>query len=524
MNIHSHPVLSCSDAVDYERAFFSKSAESEDVVMFRAGRAIAEAIEDDFEEISGFPAKGKAIVLAGKGHNSGDALICANTLKDRHPDLDILVLLAFPVTDLKDNVRAPYELLRVRSKVFILTDEADIDEVLSVFADGKCIDLCIDGLFGMNLSPPLRGNPLSLIEAVNRFPAVRLRAAVDLPSGIGDESDPKAFNADFTYATGIAKLPVSDNRSINKVGRLRYLDLGFFSPKTKTDSDLRVLLPTILWQLASFRQPTTHKRTYGHLLVLAGSESMPGACIMATMAAANSGVGLLTVGTVERVAAAGVIAQPEAMWTSVPSSESGALHSGIIDQLNQKLTDYTAILAGPGLGRSAEAHKLVRHLVEKVDRPIVLDADGLFPEITQSLSKRPVEFLPIVITPHLGEWKRIGGHPFEDNGAEALKSFCRTYNCVTVLKGPRTRIANASTVYLSPFGGPVLARGGTGDLLAGMVGSLLSQDSRNPTTAAVLATVWHGRAADCLARAQGNAAVKTTRLLDYLPEALGFKH
>ncbi|MBC2603137.1 NAD(P)H-hydrate dehydratase [Puniceicoccus vermicola] len=523
MKIDAHPVLSCSASTEYEKAFFSSGQETEDILMYRAGRAIAAAVEDDFEEISGFPAQGKAVILAGKGHNAGDALICANTLLDRHPDLEVMVLLAFPVDSLRKNVRAPYELLRVRSEIHCIEEGDEITPLLKKFSRGRCIDLCIDGIFGMQCRPPLRGSPLAIIQAVNEFEHIRLRAAVDLPSGIGDESDPNAFEADFTYSTGIAKVPVVEDRSIAKVGRLRYLDLGFFQPRPDLKPEMCILRQNILWQLASFREPATYKRTYGHLLVLAGSDSMPGACLMATMAAANSGCGLLTVGTLESVARAGIPLQPEAMWKAIPSIE-GTLHDGILEEVESRFDDFSCILIGPGLGRTQGVQDLVKKVIETVDKPIVVDADALVPDLQEHLQARPKEFSPVVLTPHPGEWKRIGGETFEDSGASSLTQFCQRNRCIVILKGPRTRIANAFNVYLSPFGGPVLARGGTGDLLAGMVSSLLSQDPKNPTSAATLATVWHGRAADCLARARGNWAVRTTLLLDFLPEALGFKH
>ncbi len=523
MKIASHPILSCSAAAEYESAYFSSGQESEDVVMYRAGRAVAEAIEDDFEEVSGFPAQGKAVVLAGKGHNAGDALICANTLLDRHPDLELLVLLAFPVEDLRRNVRAPYELLRVRSDIVTVGESEDVGALLGNFSKGRCIDLCVDGLFGMQCRPPLRGIPLKILKAVNAFEQIRLRAAVDLPSGIGDETDPNAFRADFTYATGIAKLPLAENHCIDRVGRVRYLDLGLFRPRPDLNPEMCILRQNTLWQLAVLREPLTHKRTYGHLLVLAGSDSMPGACLMATMAATHSGVGLVTVGTVKPVAKAGTILQPEAMWTAV-SADQGSLHTGILEKLKGKFDDFSAVLLGPGLGRSASALELARTVIETVDKPLVLDADGLFPGIEDTLSRRPKSFPPVILTPHPGEWKRIGGEPFEDNGAKSLRDFCERNRAVVILKGPRTRIADSQKVYLSPFGGPVLARGGTGDLLAGMVGSLLAQEPDKEIEAAVMAAVWHGRAADCMARAKGNWSVRTTMLLDYLPEAVGFKH
>ena len=396
-----------------------------------------------------------------KGHNAGDALICANTLLDRHPDLGILVLSAFPLADLRPNVRAPFELLRVRADVLDVEENTDLRARLDHFACGRCIDLCIDGLFGMQCRPPLRGAPLSIVEAVNAFPSVRLRAAVDLPSGVADESDPRAFRADFTYATGIAKLPLAENATIDRVGRVRYLDLGFFRPRPDLSPEMCILRRNTLWQLAAFREPLTHKRTYGHLLILAGSDSMPGACLMATMAAANSGVGLVTVGTVKSVARAGTVLQPEAMWTTV-KAEEGGLHTGVLDALRPRFEDFSAILLGPGLGRSAAALELARTVVETVEKPLVLDADGLFPGIGECLSRRPSDFPSVVLTPHPGEWQRIGGESFEDNGAGALRRFCRANRAVVVLKGPRTRIADSEKSISPRSAAPSSPAGGRG--------------------------------------------------------------
>jgi len=522
VKIDAHPILSCSAAAEYEQAFFSNGAIAENTMMFRAGRAVAAAIEDDFEEISGFPARGKALVLAGKGHNAGDALICANALLDRHPDLEVLVLLAFPVEDFRPHVTGPYELLRVRSDVRRINSSDDIGQIIEDFAGDRCIDLCIDGIFGMQCRPPLRGAPLQILTAVNRFHAIRLRASIDLPSGIGDSSDEQAFIADFTYATGITKTPLADYRNIEHVGRLRYLDLGFFKPCPELESGEGILRRDILWQLSSLRKPGTHKRNFGHLLILAGSDRMPGACLMSATAAANSGCGLVTVGTVESVAAAGIVSLPEVMWTSVPSRESG-LHQEVLPLLEARMQDFSAILIGPGLGRSQEAASLLHEILTTHNKPIVVDADGLVADLTRILRERPKHFAPVVLTPHMGEWERIANDSPAETTSKNLKLFCSENHCSIVLKGPRTRIADRNKVYLSPFGGPVLARGGTGDMLSGIIGSLLSQNPGDPTGSAALGAVWHGRAADCLARAQGNSAVRTTDLVRYLAEALGFR-
>lgn len=243
---------------------------------------------------------------------------------------------------------------------------------------------------------------------------------------------------------------------------------------------------------------------------------------MATTAAISSGCGLVTVGTVNSVTNAGTINLPEAMWTAAPGKDDH-LDPQILEELAPRMHDFAAILIGPGLGQTDAVRELIREIVQTIDKPIIVDASGLIPELRQFLKSRPKHFPPVVLTPHMGEWKRIGGADFDDSGSSALTTFCSEHRCIVALKGARTKIADDSRIYLSPFGGPVLARGGTGDLLAGMIGSMVAQDPANPISQTILATIWHGRAADCMARSRGDWAVRTTEMVNYLPEALGFK-
>ena len=153
-------------------------------------------------------------------------------------------------------------------------------------------DLCLDGIFGLQFRLPLAESVAELLARVNSHPRVRVRAAVDLPSGLGAEPAGTVFRADFTYATGIAKAPVLQPVHAAYVGRLRYLDLGFFAAAAPGAD--RILLPGILAPLAAPRPAQSDKRTYGHLLVVGGSLSYPGAVVLAVRAALRSGVGLVT--------------------------------------------------------------------------------------------------------------------------------------------------------------------------------------------------------------------------------------
>jgi NAD(P)H-hydrate epimerase len=191
-----------------------------------------------------------------------------------------------------------------------------------------------------------------------------------------------------------------------------------------------------------------------------------------------------------------------------------------VSLLREKLARATALVAGPGLGAAEESRVLIGDLLKVSTLPVVLDADALQPAALAALAQKPGR--AAILTPHAGEFARIASRRAADSTTEALRAFCAEHGLTVVLKGPVTRIAGGPgrEVYHSLCGGPVLARGGSGDLLAGLIGGLLAQTPGEPLLAACRGTVWHGAAADCLARAHGQTAVRATQLLDFLPEAL----
>ncbi|MDB6165794.1 MAG: nnr, partial [Lacunisphaera sp.] len=316
-------------------------------------------------------------------------------------------------------------------------------------------------------------------------------------SGLGDESAAAPFRADFTYATGIVKLPVVVEANAASVGRLRYLDLGFFADAAPP-SNVQVLAAPLLAPLAQLRPAQSDKRTFGHLFVLGGSHSYPGAVVMAVRAALHSGVGLVTAFAPASLVPEYAAAHPEAMWVGLSDDAAGSLAL-----IRERLPRASAFLLGPGLGAAPETLGLIQAIVRNTNIPFALDADALRPEIIAAVGNKP-----FIATPHAGEYQRI---------APALRGVSHG---VIVKKGPLTHVESAGTTYYSPFGGPVLARGGSGDLLAGLIGGLLAQQPGEPLLAACRGVVWHGRAADLLARTHGQVAVETTQLLEQLGPAL----
>ncbi len=506
----SHPILSCAEARKREANLLRDEAAEWDA-MQRAGRAIATALRDDAREIGGLSNGVRLLVLAGKGHNGGDALLAAAMLLADIPGATADVVLAFGVEALRPLARRALDTLRATAGA--RARELDAAAVKREFAS---YDACLDGVFGFQFRPPVDDATAELLAWVNTHPRIRLRAAVDLPSGLGEDvNGGTVFRADFTYCTGIVKAPVVAPANAAFVGRARYLDLGFFShsapvaglgepgPGSPTPATACVVLPTLLRPLAALRPAHSDKRTYGHLLVVGGSLSYPGAVLMTVQAALRSGVGLLTACVPAPLVPEYAARLPEAMWVGCPEGSHGGLTADAVDLICEKAARATALVLGPGLGASPETLRAAEAICRNTatSLPLLLDADALRPEIIASTPGKR-----FVATPHAGEWARI---------ADAWAS-----DAVLVAKGSPTRVVAGGVSYFSFFGGPVLARGGSGDILAGLIGGLMAQAPDDLLLAAARGVLWHGLAADLLARDKGQVAVQTTQLLDYLQPAL----
>jgi len=499
----SHPILSCADAAAFEQRLFAGDEAREWAAMQRAGRAVAAATADDLEEVGGFPPAGRILTLAGKGHNGGDALIATQALLERFPAATADVVLVFGERPLRPlAVRAWRELAQVgRARIRRLSQRA-----AGGLAGGY--DLCLDGVFGFHFRPPVPAGVAGILEQVNGL-SVRLRAAIDLPSGLpgtGASRGP-VFRADFTYATGSVKAPLIDGSNGHLVGRLRYLDLGFF-PDGGGDARWRVLTSRVLEPLRRLRNAESDKRSHGHVFIIGGSRRFPGAGLMAVLSALRSGAGLVTAFVPESLVPAFAARAPEAIWVGWPETPAGGLALEGLILLRERLDRVQALVIGPGLGCEPETLALVAEIVRTSPVPLLLDADALQPDIVRAGTA------PRVLTPHLGELRRI-------LQGEDLYRTSAGREAIIVIKGRQTvvTVGGRRGAY-SPFGGPVLARGGSGDVLAGLMGTLLAQTPADPLLAAARGVVWQGMAADALARRFGQVAVQTTQLLDFLPEAL----
>jgi NAD(P)H-hydrate epimerase len=507
-----HPILTCAETRALENRLLGDDPEQSWEAMRRAGAGVGAAVLRDFPTWRPLPRDPRVLVLAGPGHNGGDALLAAALLLRARPRGKITVALLEAAEKSKPLTRRALDELLALGAATPLSAA----ELPARLRAGESWDITLDGLYGMSFRPPLREPARGLITALNAATGLGFRAAVDVPSGIGDEPADLAFRADFTYATGVVKAPLFAAGNAPWVGRVREVDIGFFAeaydgPRAHPEDFLR---PAVLAPLQGLRPSVGDKRTYGHLLVVSGSRAYPGAQMLNVLGALRAGTGLVTALVPAGHAGAFAAARPEAMWRACAEEADGGHGGATLAAARELWPRATAVLAGSGLGRTGHAQAMLQALVAECPLPLVLDADALFPATLAALAHRPAGAGPVVLTPHAGEFARLAGARAD------LGKFCRDHGVVTILKGPVTRVADGKRVWCGTFGGPVLARGGSGDVLAGIAGGLLAQTPADAFGAAARAAAWHGLAADELARARGETAALTAELASFMPEAL----
>jgi NAD(P)H-hydrate epimerase len=488
------PVLSCAEAAAAEAAFLAGDAKLSWQLMNIAARGVGEAA------LSLLGRKPERIlVLAGKGNNGADAFLAA--LHCARAGTEIVAVFAEGGPARAQAQRA-WSVRKKGVRIGIVA-AANLRQLAA-----HEFDLIFDGILGQGFRAPLSAELRAFLRTSDALRGLRI--AVDLPSGLGDDATGPAFRADLTVSIGCLKRPLLSPKAAPFIGRLRVLDIGL--PLGETEE--ACVTGTALAPLTRPRRARSDKRHQGRLLIVGGSERMPGAVIMNTAAALSSGAALVTTCLPESVRAKAAVAYPEAMWRGLSTGKDGTLAANNLKELRPLLADKDAILLGSGMGEKASG--LIRAVASAVTGALVLDADALRPTVIAATKKVSA----LVLLPHAGEFKRLSGRPAS---VVAARAYARRTKSIVVLKGPLTCVTDGLRVLHVPFGGPVLARGGSGDLLAGIVTSVLARRHElalSAFDAVVLATTWHARAADWLRENHGEEAVRTTELLAGLSPVL----
>lgn len=483
------------------------------VLMENAGRGAALAA------MRLAPSK-RAAVLAGPGNNGGDGFVIARHLVNH--GFQVTVYLAVPRKKVKGDALLNLEILdNMGFDIVDVSTPAALADLADRFrSDG----FLVDALLGTGVSREVEGHLAELIRAVNRAEIPVL--AVDIPSGLdADTGRPlgAAVRATATATFGHLKRGLVIFPGAELAGAVEVIPIGvpgFVSDRAGIDG--RIIGEEDVRSLVPRRGADSHKGTFGHLLVLAGTVGKTGAAAMVGRAALRSGTGLVTVATT-------AYAQPileakclEVMVEHVIERADAPMGQKVARRLAQLLSGKQAAALGPGLTTAPGMAGLVLCAIETLEVPAVIDADGI-----NILAADPAVAgrakAPLVLTPHPGEMARLLNRTTADVQADrigAAREAARAHRAVVVLKGARTVVASPDGgVFVNPTGNAGMASAGMGDVLTGVIGGFLAQGVL-PLEAALLGVYVHGLAGDRSAERIGAAGLVASDVIDELPRVL----
>ena len=415
-------------------------------------------------------------VAAGRGNNGGDGFVMARYLGQK--GIPVTVFLFSPRSRIKGDAAANLNLLEALNVKVI--EVADTDALTSQKAHLSHMRTWIDAILGTGLASDVRGYFKNVIEIINR--QHRPVFAVDIPSGLNADTGQicgACIQATATATFGFAKVGHAAYPGRSLTGRLKVIEIGIPPHVAATvGSRQHVITPGHLRTQIPLRKATDHKGHTGHLLVLAGAPGTSGAAAMTATAAMRSGAGLVTLGIPKSLNPVLEGMVTETMTAELPETETGALDNSAFDPIVALMAGKRCLAVGPGIGTTAATGRLLIRLIEAMDIPLVIDADGinLIASDPSILSRCRA---PVVLTPHPGEMARICGHTTAQIQGDRIghaRRFARQHRVCLVLKGAATVVAQPDgTVFVNTTGNPGMAAGGMGDVLTGMIAALIAQ-------------------------------------------------
>ena len=473
-------------------------------LMEKAARLCAERIMSLYP-VSKFASVG---VLVGPGHNGGDALVIAREL----------YLAGYRVKV----YRPLFKLKPLTTQHASYAASLGINFYEEIEPLQKC-RLFIDGLFGFGLTRDLPEDIVRAIDLINN--SSKPIVSIDVPTGIHTDTGAVmggAIKATCTLCLGLWKRAFFQDRALEYIGSSERIDLGvlphqIWSVLPQPAPLRQMTTKTALLSLPLPRAITTYKYRQGHLLLICGSRTYAGAAILSALGARASGVGMLSVAVPESLKTLITTRLPDALTVECPENKEGAIAS--LPFSIQDLEKFDLIACGPGLTTNAKS------IVDKILQaqcPLVLDADGLNilseHDVAEVLGQRSA---PTVLTPHIGEFKRLFPQITDvDDRLKAVQTAAEKSNAIVLLKGAKTAIANPEgLIWLISQSTPALARGGSGDILTGLMAGLAAQSVKKELSlfkSVAIAAWWHAQAAIKAAQERTELGVDAVTLAEYL--------
>lgn len=478
-------VVTSSEMKEIDKITIENRGVSGIELMEKAGEAVAEFILAKYSPH-------KISIVAGKGNNAGDGFVVARLLSNKAIQVSILFLAN--KEELTPDALANYNLLPENVQQIVISDVSDC----KTFFEQS--DLIVDAILGTGVKGEVKGLFGEVISEIvdSKKPVV----SIDIPSGLsGDGEYPSGpiVKANQTVTIGLPKLGMVISSGLDYVGEMSIAKISFPEDLLSSEKLKNNLIE--LSEVKSYFPKRIHdgnKRTFGYVLIVAGSNGMTGAAILSAKSAARSGAGLIYVATPYKLSNIVETNLLEPVKVPIYSRDGLSFDNSSIDNIHEIAEKVDVVAIGMGIGSAMKTQEMVYNILPKINKPLILDADGLN-AIQNNLKILRKRKYPTIVTPHPGEMARllnITPQEIQKNRIKYAKDFSKEYGVITILKGERTLIADEDeNLYINPTGNTSLAKGGSGDVLSGLISGFAAQ-SLSPVQSAIAGVFIHGLSAD----------------------------
>ena len=486
------------------------------VLMENAAKGVVASLFKKFPDI-----KDKKVgIFAGKGNNGGDGLAVARLLTDKGIAIEVYLLSK------KDTLKgdAKTNLDSAEGMGIKILEIVSLDELEAVKDSILKNDIFIDAIFGTGLTSGVKGYYTDVINFINS--SKKFVLSIDIPSGLSSDTGEvigEHIMADLTVALCLPKIGEILYPAAEYVGELDVVDIGI--PEliiNNRDIKINLIEEKDAAGILPKRKPDTHKGTYGHLVVIAGSRGKGGAAALSSISALRAGTGLVTLALPECLNISFEAGIPEVMTLPLPDTKEGTIDKSALNILIKFLEGKSALLIGPGITTNPSTSSLIKNLIKKVSCPMLIDADALN-IIADKIELLKDKLFPVIVTPHPGEMARMlntTSKEIQANRIESSRKLSVEYGIYVILKGARTIVATPEgEVYVNPTGNPGMATAGTGDVLSGIIAGFMTQ-GLSARDSSILGVYLHGLAGDIGAEKLSQTALIASDLLKTFPEAI----
>ncbi len=482
----------------------NKAGLSYEEMMENAGMGCAEYI------LKSYPDSKNIVIICGKGKNGGDGFVIARGLWQAGKCVSVIHAFSSPSDELSEKNR-----MCIEGCADIFDGSKITKSIISLINKA---DIIVDAVFGIGFKGKLPENVKELFGIVNKTSAVKI--AIDIPSGLSVKSESVAdcFTADETLSMLCYKAEHIYKPFSDICGKTTVIPIGFECSEgmlqTKTPEEIKALLP--------HRPYNSNKGTFGKALIIAGSRNMPGASVIATKAALNSGVGLTFLAFPDNIYNTVTAHLTECVFRPLPSGENGGFSPEGIKKIIEELPSFDAIAMGPGVGTDKGAEILICEIIKNYKGKLIIDADGIN-IISRNINIIQESEAQIALTPHPGEMARLTGLSIKEINSkreDIAREFTSAYGVTLLLKGANTVVASpCEALYINPTGSSALSRGGSGDLLTGLIVSFAAQ-GLSVTDAAILGAYVHGLAGETAEKKFTAYGASVENITECVPKAL----